>query len=60
MRTTRERRDFYFWRWHLILRGYGDNPQYGCLLWGRNLTPTFDIWFHQTLITLRWLPRWDR
>lgn len=47
------RHDWYWWRFHFIVRGYKDAPQYGCMLWG--VKPgewTFDVWSKQTLWTV--------
>lgn len=51
------RRDYLWWRLHLIIRGTGRDPQYGSLLWRIRNRPrswTIDVWFHRTLFTLRW------
>jgi hypothetical protein len=52
---SRRRKDYYFWRLHLIVRGYTDEPQYGILMWRclKRDPWTLDIWFGQTLYTFR-------
>ena len=53
------RKDLYVGPIHIIIRGYNDDPQYGTLLWGREINnPTLDIWFHKTLITFRRANQW--
>ena len=50
------RRDYLWWRLHLIIRGTGRDPQYGALLWRARNTQrrwTLDVWVKQTLFTLR-------
>jgi len=44
-----KRQDWYFGKWHLIRRSYGEHPQYGFLYW----SGTLDIWLRQTLWTIR-------
>ena len=50
-----ERRDHFLGPLHIIVRGYRDSPQYGCLLWGGRRVGgwTFDIWLGRTLYTFR-------
>lgn len=49
------RKDYYFGRLHLIVRGYRDSPQYGILMWRafKSEPWTIDIWIRQTLYTFR-------
>lgn len=52
--TMRDRKDWHWWRLHIIKRGYRDDPQYGFILWGmRRNTPTLDVWIKRTLWTVR-------
>ena len=53
--STRERADHHVGPLHVIVRGYTDNPQYGCLLWGGRdgIGRTLDVWVRQTLVTFR-------
>ena len=53
--TVRPRRDWFIGPLHVIVRGYREPAQYGCLLWSTGHGWTFDVWIHQTLWTLRWV-----
>jgi hypothetical protein len=53
MRKKRERKDYYFGPMHVIVRGHLQGPQYGILTWSIHRRHTVDIWFAQTLITIR-------
>lgn len=56
MRNTRQRRDYFLGRLHLIIRGY-NTPQYGVLTWRahRHEPFTVDVWARRTLLTFRWV-----
>lgn len=49
-----DRKDLYLGPIHIIIRGYNGDPQYGALLWGKEIgSPTIDVWIKQTLFTFR-------
>jgi hypothetical protein len=54
------RKDYYLWRFRLIVRRFRDRPpHYGFLTWRVETisTQTFDIWVHRTLYTFCWQGR---
>lgn len=53
MRKKRERKDYFLGPLHVIVRNHSESSQYGFLTWSINRKHTLDIWFAQTLITIR-------
>ena len=49
----RERKDYFLGPVHVIVRGHSESSQYGFLTWSIHRKHTLDIWFAQTLITIR-------
>jgi hypothetical protein len=51
------RRDWHFWRFHIIRRTATIEQQYGIILWGfsrsMRISKTVDVWFGRTLWTFR-------